>query len=176
MNYENKIIGLMVFHQNSNFFVPCYPSVYEPDNNIELKFMDDPEITYSNYEDTKMFLEKLYEDSKEKIKVNPKYKIMDDGLIIGILTNGDQFVLISPYEVYKNDDSLPILEENNYLIKNYSEGDNIENRNYKDMDLLLQTNYKKDEERINTITNIKLESGFYDAFKNTVKNIKKSIK
>ena len=59
MNYENKIIGLMVFHQNSNFFVPCYPSVYEPDNNIELKFMDDPEITYSNYEDTKMFLEKL---------------------------------------------------------------------------------------------------------------------
>ena len=187
MNYENKIIGVMVsYNGNSNgFLIPCFPSEIDNEKSLDLKFMDDGEIQYNNYQDTKMFLEKIYEDSKHKIKVNPKYKILEDGLIIGILTNGDQFVLISPYEIYKQEDNIPVLEENNYLVKNKtSDGtsdetldetlDETRDKNYKDVDLLIQTKYNKDEDRIASVTNIKLESGFYESFKNTIVKILKN--
>ena len=31
---------------------------------------------YTNYKDTKLFLYKIYEESGEKIKIKPKYKII----------------------------------------------------------------------------------------------------
>ena len=76
--------------------------------------MDDELINYSSYDNTKEFLEKIYEEINEKIKVKPRYKILNDNMIIGILTLGDQFIPIQPYEIYKEDDSLPSLKENNF--------------------------------------------------------------
>ena len=175
MNYENKIIGVIVNYNELNYFIPCYPSNSDTENNIEIKFMDDGTIKYNPYKETKIFLEKIYEESKHKISVNPRYKILEEGLIIGILTNGDQLVLISPYEVYNQDDNLEVLNENNYLISDEDFKNNPEiNKELKNVDLLIQTKYNKDEERIKTVTNIKLESGFYDSFKNTIKRLLKN--
>ena len=174
MNYENKIIGLMVNNKESMYFIPCYPSNSDTENNIEIKFMDDGSLKYNTYQDTKDFLQKIYEESKNKIKINPKYKILEEGLIVGILTNGDQMVLISPYEIYNPDDELPSLEENNYLIKDEDFINDPQSNQLKSSDLIIQTKYNKDEERINSVTNIKLESGFYNSFKNSIKKLLKN--
>ena len=81
------------------YLIPCYPSNIH-DNNI--KFIDDDSISYNNYKDTKLFLYKIYQDSEEKIK-KPKYKILKEELIVGILTNGDQ-VIIDPPKMYIDDE------------------------------------------------------------------------
>ena len=180
MNYENKIIGVFVSIENDsqeiiNYFVPCYPSnVYINDEeNIPYKFMDDDSINYTSYDNTKIFLNKLYAESGEKIKVKPKFKILNDTMIIGILTLGDQFVMISPFEIYKEDDTLPSLEENNYLINDgdLSMEEPLTELNATNIDSYIQTRFSKDKERVNMINNIKLESGFYNAFKNTIKKL-----
>ena len=175
MNYENKIIGVIVYSNDLSYFIPCYPSNSDTENNINIQFMDDGNIKYNSYMETKNFLEKIYEDSKHKIIVKPRYKILEEGLIVGILTNGDQFVLISPYEIYNQEDGLEVLKENNYLIQDKEYKDSaIGEKEMKNVDLLIQTNYNKDEERKKIVSNIKLESGFYNSFKNTVKEILKN--
>ena len=180
MNYENKIIGVFVGIENEskeiiNYFVPCYPSnLYVNDEeNIPYKFMDDDSINYTSYDNTKIFLNKLYAESGEKIKVKPRFKILNDTMIIGILTLGDQFVMISPFEIYKEDDTLPSLEENNYLINDgdLSVEEPLTELNAKSIDSYIQTRFSKDKERVNMINNIRLESGFYNAFKNTIKKL-----
>ena len=161
MNYENKVIGLIVKNvikeDFNSYFVPCYPSGYNEDLAIPYILMDDENIVYREYSKTKQTLEKIYEMSDQKIKVNPKYNIINDGLIVGILTNGDQFVSIEPPIMYSENSELPNFSEENYLV--------TEN------DIKVQTTYKKDTEREEMITNIKLETRFFDSFKNVFKNV-----
>ena len=64
MNYENKIIGVTVNNNDLSYFIPCYPSNSDTENNINIQFMDDGNIKYNSYIETKNFLEKIYEDSK----------------------------------------------------------------------------------------------------------------
>lgn len=180
MNYENKIIGVFVSIEDDkkeiiNYFVPCYPSnlYVNEEENIPYKFMDDDSINYTSYDNTKNFLNKLYAESGEKIKVKPRFKILNDTMIIGILTLGDQFVMISPFEIYKEDDTLPSLAENNYLINDndLSVEEPLTELNAKSIDSYIQTRFSKDKARVNMINNIRLESGFYNAFKNTIKKL-----
>ena len=163
VNYENKTIGIFISKKISinddkninEYFIPCYPSKIHDKYNI--KFIDDEYIDYTNYKDTKLFLYKIYEESQEKIKIKPKYKIIKDELIVGILTNGDQLILIDPPEMYI-DDELENIKENNHLISN-------------EIDIKIQTNNNEDKERIILVNNIKLENAFYKNFKIILKKL-----
>ncbi len=161
MNYENKVIGLIVKNvikeDYDTYFIPCYPSGYNEELAIPYILMDDENIVYREYSKTKEILEKIHEMSEQRIKVNPKYNIINDGLIVGILTNGDQFVTIEPPIMFSENIDLPNFSEENYLV--------TEN------DIKVQTIYKKDTEREEMITNIKLETRFFDSFKNVFKNV-----
>ena len=162
INYENKVIGIVIEYNKLNFFIPCYPSAIYDLIKIPIKFMDQHAINkkyYNSYEKTMEFLNFIYDKSAEKISVKPKFKIIDDGLLVGILTNANQFVAIEPPLLYENlkDDiyNLEILNDKNYLT----------------IDTEIQTNLNKDNERIEMINKIKLENMFYNSFKNKFKEL-----
>jgi hypothetical protein len=177
VDYSNKVIGLLIVDANSSIesenesdsknesetkelrehgFIPCYPSAisYEyPD--IPYKLIDDlNEDDYNDYNNTKQLLEKIYNLSKQEIICKPMYKIEDANSIVGILTLGNQFVLIS-YPEINNDDEL----------------ESIQNKDYLFVDKQIVTSNTQDNERINAVNNIKLETLFYNNFKNTFKKI-----
>ena len=163
VNYEAKTIGIFISKKTDinrdddikEYLIPCYPSNIHDKYNI--KFFDDDSISYNNYKDTKLFLYKIYQDSEEKIKIKPKYKIIKEELIVGILTNGDQLIIIDPPEMYI-DDELESINDENHLINNT-------------IDVKVQTVYKEDKERLNLVNSIKLENAFYKNFKNILKKL-----
>ena len=174
MDYENKIIAIIVSNDlyiDVNYgkyrYIPCYPSKIYEDYDIPIIFIDElKEEYFTNYNSTKDFLEKIYNSTNEIIKCKPIMKIIQDELIIGILTNANQFVMLNKPEVYINDE-LKELSDKNYLFT----------------DTIIQNKLTIDKEREEMINNIKLESGFYNSFRTTIikllseyKNYKFNIK
>ena len=156
MDYNNKVIGLLINNSSEHGFVPCYPSALSSTyETIPYKMIDEiSEEEYNDYNATKALLEKIYSLSNYKINSKPLYKIIDDNLIIGILTNGNQFVqLIKPE--FNISDELKEINDSNYLY----------------IDKNIQTNLSQDNERSAMVNNIKLETQFYNSFKNTFKKI-----
>uniref|UniRef100_A0A6C0HC16 Uncharacterized protein n=1 Tax=viral metagenome TaxID=1070528 RepID=A0A6C0HC16_9ZZZZ len=161
MNYQGKIIGLNVnkpekanFFNNENkdtYFVPCYPSSQLED--IPILYMENN--SWNEYEKTRDFLLELNVVSKNEILCKPAFKILEDGLIVGILTETNQFIQISPPQENIMDDGIEIINHSNYLLA----------------DAVITTKKEQDEERINVTTNITLESKFYYAFRNTIRTL-----
>ena len=119
---------------------------------IEIELMDADNL-WKNYQLTKDFLEEISSISDERIKVKPIIKVIEDELIVGILTNGNQFVSINPpvQDTFGND--LNIIKDNNYI----------------GADIKIQISEEKDKERIKIIQNIRLESEFFNIFRNQVR-------
>ena len=82
----------------------------------------------------------------------PEIKVIDEELIIGIITETNQFVSVIP-EPNVIDDNLEILEQSDFLIA--------------DKESL--TAKSKDSEREEFVRNIKLEKNFYNSFRNTIR-------
>ena len=155
MDYENKVIAVIVSNHidyGAYRYIPCYPSKIYDYYEIPIKFIDElTEEFFTDYNSTKEFLQLIYDSTNQIIQCKPVYKIIDDDLTIGILTNANQFVMINKPEVYVKDD-LPELSDKNYLFT----------------DIIIQNKFNVDEERKQMINNIKLESGFYNSFRNTI--------
>jgi hypothetical protein len=154
MNYQGKIIGLLANRENSggnSIFVPCFPSSKLED--IHVQFMDDN--IWNDYRTTRDKLIKLSEVSENKIFSKPMMKIMEDNLIIGILTETNQFVKVEPPQENIEEDDLIVVNSTNYLI-----ADNIIT-NVKEMDV----------ERIDITKKIFLESQFYNAFRTNIRTL-----
>jgi hypothetical protein len=158
INYENKTIGLVVTNSDNEYhYIPCYPSAMYDITSIPFKLMDDLSDDlnyYRDYHTTKDFLNKIYNESTNVIQCKPVYKIIDNGLIVGILTSGNQFVMINKPDIYIKDE-LKEMNSGNYLMN----------------DTIIQTSHGIDEEREEMISNIKLESGFYNSFRNTIQKL-----
>jgi hypothetical protein len=154
INYENKIIGIVIkdIKDNNILFLPCFPSSYE-DKTIELRFIDDPKNDfYNDYITTKNTLKKISSDSEYKIKCEPIIRLINDNMLIGIITNGNQFIPLKEPEIYVKDE-LKELTDNNYLIS----------------DIKIQTSNKIDNERDYLVKKIKLETNFFNAFRKILK-------
>ena len=109
VNFHNKVIGILVENpSNIKGFVPCYPSKIEnsfKDEEIDYVFMTDLNL-WNTYDNTIEFLRDLEKRSKKKIigedkkELNkipcaPAFKIIEDELIVGILTETNQFIQLS---------------------------------------------------------------------------------
>jgi hypothetical protein len=161
INYQGKIIGLNVnkpdtsgffYNENPNeFFVPCYPSSQLDD--IPILYMENN--IWNDYVRTRDFLTELNAVSNNEILCKPAFKILEDGLIIGILTETNQFIQISPPQENIMDDGIEPINHSNYLLA----------------DAVITTKKEQDTERINVTTNITLESKFYNAFRNTIRTL-----
>lgn len=150
INYNNKVIGLLAKNKrNVTGFIPCFPSSII--KSIPIKSMD--EDIWNNFQVTIDYLIGLSRDSSKKIPCVPKIKVLEDGLIVGVITETNQFIGLSEPE------------QNTHAL----EMPTIESSDYNDADLKIMTKNNKDEERIKYIKYIKIESGFYNSFRNTIR-------
>ena len=154
LNYNGKIIGITARKGSRIGYVPVYPS--SPSNldgmeDLVYKYMDDDDI-WTNYADTIQFLNMVHNDTGGKIPCSPKIKVIDDGMVVGLLTDANQFVALNNPANNDNSDDLDVVDNASYLLPDQ----NIDNSNI-------------DKERIEYITNIQLETKFYYAFRNLIR-------
>jgi len=154
MNYHSKIIGVLARSPNNLLgFVPCYPS--SSLETMEYIFMTENEI-WSTYGETLFFLNSLSRDSQKKIPCLPAFKVVEDEVVVGIITETNQFIQISqpvPVSELAPDDTLPEFRSNNYMVA--------------DEEIAMSTG--PDKERKEYVKKIKLETQFFQAFRNTVR-------
>ena len=149
LNYQGKVVGITVVYKGGAVYIPCFPSTLLDE--LPAVFMDDPEL-WMNYRDTIDVLNKVYERSQGKILSRPVFKIEEDGYIVGVLTETNQFIMLSePAEPIE--DEIPLLRDENYLVA----------------DKIMAQTKIEDPERTQTIRKIQLETQFYSAFRTTVR-------
>lgn len=156
-NYKNKIIGLLVKQypeHDQEFFIPTLPSTRV--SKIPVVYMD--QLSWAPYESTKNFLTQLATESNGAILSKPIMRVEEDEMIVGILTETNQFVQIIPPVANTIEDELKP-----YQAMNYS------NSEYSNADVTLTTSKTEDNLRLQTIKHISLENKFYIAFRTTVR-------
>ena len=152
INYNSKVVGLNITFDKKTGYLPCYPSNI-PNINSLLKFID--EDNWYNYRETIDFL-KTIKNKNSNILCQPKQRVIEDGLIIGINTETNQFIPISePVEYFDDSD--------------FKKEDNVKGFNQMDADKIILHSDKKDSERENYIRKVRLESLFYNSFRNVIK-------
>jgi len=159
MNYRGKIIGLLTtVHEDdkNDFFLPCFPSSILP--KIPTIYIDS--VIWYDYSFTRDKLIQLNFRSQNKILCKPLFKIIEDGLIVGILTETNQFIFINPPTENIIEDDIPSVNTFGYKDKESFKKDNE-----------IMTSKEFDNERVNTIRNITLETQFYTSFRSILRNL-----
>jgi hypothetical protein len=154
VNYQGKVVYLVLKRDNQELPVPCAPSaIFSDPSPLQLQFMED-ESFFRKYHETVEFLTTLYENSDRKIPCLPVMKVVEDEMVVGILTQSNQFVMtLPPIPLIETNDRLFALKGNNYI-----KADN-------------ETIHKNgiDQERVDVIHKIKDESRYYQMFRNAVR-------
>ena len=172
LNNNMKVVGLIVKKEEEDktykVYIPTFPSAI----NIKLNVieMKDPNSQLGKeYNMTIGLLKKIHILSEKKILCEPRIKIVNDKMIVGILTQTNQFVPVIPIPYQesspgwnddKDPDGLKVIESNTDYYKDYI---NNENR-------IMEKN-TKNKKRTTIIKKIKLESNFYNVFRNTLRII-----
>lgn len=149
LNYQGKIIGFLLKPPES-IFIPVFPSTMDKSVTIPTIFMDEIEI-WKPYITTRDTLLDIYRKSNTRILCRPMVKVEEDGLIVGIITETDQFVQINPPEATV-EDGIPLINGTNLIVA----------------DKVLTTTRTEDKIREETVRRIQLEEQFYVAFRTTI--------
>ena len=94
VNYDDKAIGLNIEKSGNVGFIPCFPSgIISSYDLVDL----DNEDGHMTLEETLQFLKMVQDDTSGEILCKPIVKILEDKLIVGLLTETNQFIpLIEP--------------------------------------------------------------------------------
>jgi hypothetical protein len=177
LNYQGKVIGIIAQNKKGlEGFIPCYPSsltnlkqkVLCIDKSIdkskcETDYLYDfvSDETWYPYEETFEFL-KTYYDYEPQVDLtktqcsdnNYFCHVIEDELVIGFLTNTNQFIRIKdPIPKSSISDELKAITNSDMLVA--------------DMNTLV--NNKVDEDRVNFMKRIQLETNYYNVFRNTIR-------
>ena len=155
-NYRGKIIAFLVSEvkeSNQLLYLPVSPSM--PLKRLNSIFVD--EVNWLDYETTINMLQTIHTRSEKQIPCRPMVKIEEDGMIIGIVTETNQFVLIDKPVQNIKEDNLKTIETTGY--ENYYAADNK-----------IMTTYSVDAIRQKTVRNIKLETKFYKQFREKLRD------
>jgi len=153
LNFHSKVVGLYCSKGEIEGFIPTLPSGQLV--GIDTVYFNDSSL-WSTYLDTVEFLTRVHKETSGRIMSAPHSKVLEDNMIVGIVTETNQFVELSAPEPNQYDgDGLKIIDSTSY--------------NKVDIDTQLST--VKDVERIEYVKKIKLESGFYNAFRNTLRSL-----
>ena len=174
MNFNGKVIGVLAEEPNGSDrkgFIPCYPSSLDEDLKKELSYVFMNDLTlWNNYKDTVQFLNKLTNRSKKRrdepdIPCKPAFKIIEDEHVVGILTNTNQFIQLSKpirQDEIEPELDLPSITNNNYIV-------DIKSKPMVSSEIDITTKNDVDKERVDYIKKIKLETNFYNVFRNTIR-------
>jgi len=177
LNFQGKVVGLLVRKSNAEevvpgIYIPTYPSAPIP--HIPEKWMDDDEL-WQDYETTRDYLVNVHREAGGKIMCLPKMKMLDDGLIVGIITETNQFVPISPISENIFDDGIISVDNHNYLAKDgedvSSVMDNINQVSYLAADNAITTSQVGDNARQSIISKIDLETRYYTFFRSVIRKL-----
>jgi hypothetical protein len=161
LNYQSKVVGVFARKNNLSGYIPCYPSAIEP-NYSDFTFMNDEKL-YKNYEKTIKFLSNIHKETKGKVPTKPEFKIIEDEHVVGILTETNQFIQLSePIAISSVKDSIPNINDNNYIL---TKSDKLK----ESVDYYTSSVDGIDSERASYIRKIKLETNFYNVFRNTIR-------
>ena len=163
INYQNKVIGVVVADENKGYvgFLPTYPSAI--DVSLETTWMTDDTL-WSPFETTLDFLKQVKKASRGKISCGIAFLIIEDEMVVGILTETNQFIQLSePFPVSQvREQNIPLLRDNNYIVDK-------EQRPMVQTDVVIATSDKRDQEREDYISRISSETQFYTLFRNTIR-------
>ena len=174
LNFNNKVIGVIVEEPDSTTksgFIPCYPSSLDENlkHDLDFVFMTDLSL-WNTYKNTVQFLNKLDKRSKKRrnepdIPCKPAFKVIEDEHVVGILTNTNQFIQLSePIRLDEIDHELdiPSITNDNYII-------NTKAQPMVQSEVEIATQHGIDKERVDYIKKIRLETSFYNVFRNTIR-------
>ena len=166
INYNGKVVGLfveVVFKKNAAVkarkmrgVLPCFPAGFDfsaASGTPPTKYVTDNSL-WREYSHTMLFLKEVHKENKN-IPCLPRLKVLEDGMVVGLLTETNQFIkLKSPAE--NHDDGVETLDGEDYLMV--------------DQGVLTERNRgAQDEERIEYLRKIRLEKAFYGVFRNTAR-------
>jgi hypothetical protein len=153
VNYMSQVILIQVEKTiKSEVFqgvIPCFPSSLL--NEYPYTFMDD-ESVYQSYDSTINCLLKVNKQIKQ-IECKPVFKVVEDGKIIGIITETNQFIMVTHQVNFDDKYNIKTIEDNNLL--------------YVDENII--SNNTKDKQREDSVKMIKLDTLFYNVFRNTIR-------
>ena len=155
LNFDNKVVAILVSDKSNDseqYYVPIAPS--PRDDNYEFVFIDDS--YWRDYESTKKFLLDFYNDSDKQVKCEPVLKIIENSLVVGLLTSSNQFVKIDPPREIKD------VQDN---IKEYDEYSHF------DVDKTLTQHGQVDSEREKLTKSLIVETELYNTYVNTIKHL-----
>ena len=174
LNYQGKTVGLIVRKTESEpgIYIPTYPSAPIPQ--IPEKWMDDDTL-WRDYETTRDYLLSVHTETGGRIMCFPKMKLLDDGMVVGIITETNQFVPISPISENMFKDGVIPVDNHNYLAKEGNNQviniDNINNISYLAADTTITTSQSGDIERQSIISKIDLETRYYTFFRSVIRKL-----
>jgi hypothetical protein len=153
MNYQGKIIALIIEKEGGLVYLPCFPSKQLP--KTKSIFMN--AVQWANYVATRDILKKISADSSGKILCKPMMKVVEDEMIVGLLTETNQFVQLAGPEPDTFEDGLPVFQ----------------GAGYKDnkLDIAFATSKEEDTLRVDTVRNIRLETQFYISFRSEIRTM-----
>ena len=161
INYNSKLVGFIVSIEGSgSIFIPCSPSSIM--ENIDMEFFDYSDM-WNDYNTTIKMLLNVKQLTEGNINCVPKQKVVEYDkisnrhMVIGIITDTNQFVKINPSieltEVI--DDGLELINGSDYI----------------EADKHITTRQSEDEERVKIMRNVDLESQFYSVFRSTIRTL-----
>ena len=161
-NYSYKTVALLVKIGNVTGLIPCYPSAPIKSDSIDKAFLDEDDL-YSDYNTTIEFINKVIHHFGDDIPIRPSFKLVEDEVVVGILTISNQLILLSqPLPLSSTNDDIPVIRHKGY----------VENKE-KPVNTFIDTQIVKktgvDKERLEYVNKIKLETNFFNAFRNTVR-------
>jgi hypothetical protein len=157
VNYDNKVIGLNIRKNGMSGFIPCFPSGIIP--SYELIDMDNEE-QHKNMEETLQFLRMVASETKGEITCKPVVKILEDKLLVGLLTETNQFIPLIEPELDTDQSIKHTADDGNFLQVNK----------------IVQTSKKTDKTRDEYVIKIKLETELYNAFRNKLRMLLNNFK
>jgi len=155
LNYRNKVIGIQTNTQDDQnlLFVPCFPS--SQINDLKTIYMDTDEL-WLDYIHTRDRLIGVSLKTKGEILCKPVVKVVEDGIVVGFLTETNQFIQIMPPQENLDLDDIEQVHHSSYT-------------NYTDKTLALET--AEEATRKETVHKINLETRFYNTFRNLIRDL-----
>lgn len=155
VNYSGKIIGLAVEppvideKPATTLYIPCATTSMVTD--YAVKYMDNMGLL-GDYDTVKKELMALHKITGGEVPCHPVFKVLENELIIGFITETNQFIPLVPTENI-HIDNLKIHPSVSHIRA----------------DIALQTSNKGDTEREVLYKKIKLETQFYNTFRGVIR-------
>jgi hypothetical protein len=155
--------GVIPTAVSAPFTISNAASLFPSSDVPPMVMMDDPTLWEMSYRETVDFLEMVArhvkKTTKKDIYCRPSVKVIEEGLIVGVITETNQFIQVNIDKdpQLNQDDGIPTITESNHLLA--------------DKEVSSTPEGTIDKTREKYVRNIRLETNFYNVFRNTARNV-----